>query len=97
MPGSYTPRWLAWWQAHFETGWAYIGLRVLALLVSLALLLVFGAVVRGAVSEGEARRIAAASRADATWRCQSLHGPLPRDACLANIGNGAALLPSSAH
>jgi len=73
-----------------------MGLGVLALLVSLALLLVFGAVVRGAVSEGEARRTAAASRADATWRCQALHGRLPRDACLANIGSGAMLLPASA-
>jgi putative exporter of polyketide antibiotics len=69
---------------------------VLALLASLAMLVVFGAVVQSAVSGGEARRTAAASRADASWRCQALHGPLPRDACLANIATRAVLLPSSA-
>jgi putative exporter of polyketide antibiotics len=68
----------------------------LALLASLAMLVVFGAVVQSAVSEGEARRTAAASRAHATWRCQALHGPLSRDACLANIASRAVLLPSSA-
>ncbi len=62
VPGSYGPQLLAWWRGQNATARSSMGLGVLALLVSLALLLVFGAVVRGAVSEGAAHRRRRAGR-----------------------------------
>jgi hypothetical protein len=91
VPGLHAMHLWSSWCTQWMAPRRLIGLRVLALLLSLALLLAFGAVVRGAVREGEVRRAAAMLRADATWRCQSQHGRLLRDACVANLGGTAAL------
>jgi hypothetical protein len=57
----------------------------LAALVILALLGGFYQVVREAVRQGEALRVAAASRAEAQWRCQSLRRAALRENCLAQL------------
>ena len=60
----------------------------LATLASVALLMIFQQVVSGAVRDGESRRIAVALRADAVWRCNTLHGSSLRDGCVARLDAG---------
>lgn len=61
---------------------------IIATLAVLALLLAFQQVVRGAVQQAESRRVVAAAHADATWRCNALAGPGPRQGCLAQLNAG---------
>lgn len=55
---------------------------ILAVLVVVGLLLVFHAVVTGAVQDGELRRQAGVTHAAATWRCSLLRDLSARDSCL---------------
>jgi hypothetical protein len=57
-------------------------LRILAALAAVGLLVTFHQVVRGAVQQGESRRIATAVHAESVWRCKALGTPLVRDSCL---------------
>jgi len=54
-------------------------------LTIVALLLAFHQVVRGAVQQGEVLRMAAATHADAVWRCNALRGNRMRETCLAQL------------
>jgi len=58
---------------------------IFASLTILALLLAFHHVVRGAVQQGQLLRSAAATHADATWRCNALNGSRKRDSCLVQL------------
>lgn len=58
---------------------------LLAALVTLGLLLVFGQVVRQAVEQGELRRRANALLLEATWRCRTIRDGGVREACLQQI------------
>jgi hypothetical protein len=51
----------------------------------LGLLIAFHQVVRGAVRQGESRRMAVALHADALWRCHAMRDPNPRESCLAQL------------
>jgi hypothetical protein len=55
-------------------------------LSSLVLLVAFQHVVRDGVQQGETRRKAVATRADAQWRCKALPGPRQRVDCLLQLG-----------
>ena len=55
------------------------------LLVALMLLGVFHQVVRQAVTDGDARRTAAALRQEAVWRCNTLRERQQRSGCLAAV------------
>ena len=72
---------------------------ILATLTSAGLLLAFQQVVDGAVKQGERRREATATRAEALWRCTALPGDRGRRVCLAALsaeaGNPAALTQAS--
>ena len=54
-------------------------------LASLVLLVAFQHVVRDGVQQGETRRKAVATRADAEWRCKALPGPRTRVDCLLQL------------
>lgn len=58
------------------------GPRALAALVAVALLVGFHQVVRGAVQQGELRRVARVVHTDTVWRCNALRGQDMRDSCL---------------
>jgi hypothetical protein len=58
---------------------------ILATLTSAGLLLAFHQVVDGAVKEGEQRREATATRAEAAWHCSALPGDRSRRDCLAAL------------
>jgi len=61
---------------------AAAGPPALAALAAVALLVAFHDVVRGAVRNGELRRVATAVHADTVWRCNALRGQSVRDDCL---------------
>ncbi|HJW10259.1 MAG TPA: hypothetical protein VJ598_00645 [Albitalea sp.] len=54
-------------------------------LTVVALLLAFHQVVRGGVQQGEMRRMAVATQAEALWRCKALRGAVLRESCLAQL------------
>jgi hypothetical protein len=58
---------------------------IAAALASLVLLVAFQHVVRGGVEQGETRRKAVATHADAQWRCKALPGPRQRVDCLLQL------------
>jgi len=58
---------------------------ILAALAIFGLLLAFHQVVRGAVQQGELRRKATATHAEAVWRCNALGGLHGRDDCLLQV------------
>jgi hypothetical protein len=62
---------------------------ILVTLAIVVLLMSFQQVVSGAVQQGESRRIAAALRADAAWRCNTMRGSRLRDDCVARLDAGA--------
>lgn len=65
---------------------------VLAVLMLLAILAIFQHVVAQAVQQGEARRLAAAARADAVWRCNTLPDAGQRESCRAQLAVTQSLL-----
>lgn len=65
---------------------------VLAALTLLAILATFQHVVAQAVQQGEARRLAAAARADALWRCNALRDSAQRESCHAQFAVTQTLL-----
>ena len=89
VPHFALPRWvLAWWQA---VVWAPLWAVILVVVVVGGLMLAFHGVVRGAVEQGEGRRVATAALTQATWRCNALRGPGASGACLAQLNAVAAL------
>ena len=62
---------------------------IVAMLGIIGLLLTFHQVVLGAVQQGELRRQATATHAEATWRCNALQGLRASDTCLMQL-NAAA-------
>ncbi len=70
-----------WWNG--LPAWAHSSywLGILAMLTVLGMLLAFHDVVRGAVQQGELQRLAAATHAEATWRCKVLSSPRERGDC----------------
>jgi len=78
-------RWRAWWNGLPEALRAPLWRWSFATLLILALLLGFHQVVREAVRQGEVLRTAAATRAEAIWRCNSLNGARLRTSCLAQV------------
>jgi hypothetical protein len=70
------------WLAALRSPLSY---AVLATLVMLGLLLAFHQVVLGAVQQGELRRKAAATQADAAWRCNAIPGARSREGCLMQL------------
>jgi hypothetical protein len=66
---------------------------ILAALAIVGLLAAFHQVVRGAVQQGELRRIATAVHAEAAWRCNALRGLHVRDNCLVEARNIALVAP----
>jgi len=56
-----------------------------ALLLALALLLIFAQVVRQSVRQGELLRIAVATHAEAVARCNALRGARMKESCLARL------------
>ena len=54
---------------------------IVAALVLFGLLFAFLQVVRGAVQQGESRRVAAAAQAEALWRCSILRDRADRNQC----------------
>src|SRR3990167_1092290 len=66
------PRWMAeCWQALV---WAPLWAVILVVVAVGGLMLAFHGVVRGAVEQGEGRRLATAALTQATWRCNPLRG-----------------------
>jgi hypothetical protein len=63
--------------------------RILAALAAVGLLVAFHQVVRGAVQQGELRRLASAVHAEAVWHCNALRGSHMRDSCLLQARNVA--------
>ena len=89
VPHFALPRWvLAWWQA---VVWAPLWAVILVVVVVAGLMLTFHGVVRGAVEQGEGRRVATAALTQATWRCNALRGLGASGACLAQLNAAAAL------
>jgi hypothetical protein len=54
---------------------------IVAALVLFGLLIAFHQVVRGAVRQGESRRVVAAAQAEALWRCNILRDRAERNQC----------------
>jgi hypothetical protein len=67
---------------------------VLAALVVVGMLLIFHAVVQGAVQDGESRRQAGVTQAAATWRCSLLRDLRARDICLLQTDVVITAIPS---
>lgn len=63
-------------------GWSRSMLGVLATVLVIGMLMAFHSVVQGAVKDGELRRQAAITQADAIWRCKSLPDLSERSNCL---------------
>jgi|CXWL01.1.fsa_nt_gi hypothetical protein len=83
------PRWMTeWWQA---VVWAPLWAVILAVVAVVGLMLAFHGVVRGAVEQGEERRLATAALTQATWRCNALRGLGASGACLAQLSASAAV------
>jgi hypothetical protein len=66
---------------------------VVAALTLIALLVAFHQVVRGAVRQGETRRQATATLADAVWRCKTLPSPRVRVDCLLQLDSARLPIP----
>ena len=66
---------------------------VVATLTLIALLAAFHQVVRGAVQQGEMRRQATATLADAVWRCKALPSPRVRVDCLLQLESARLTIP----
>lgn len=57
-------------------------LGVLAIVIIVSMLMAFHSVVQGAVQDGEIRRQAEITQADAIWRCKMLRDLSARSGCL---------------
>lgn len=68
-------------------------LGALAIVAIIGILLAFHAVVQGAVQNGEARRQAGITQADAIWRCKLLRDLSERDSCLQQANVVAMVAP----
>ena len=67
---------------------------ILAAWVVVGMLLVFHAVVKGAVQDGEFRRQAGVTLAAAAWRCSLLRDLRARDSCLLQTDVAVTAIPS---
>lgn len=89
VPHFALPNWaMGWWQT---VVWAPLWAVILVIVVVGGLMLAFHGVVRGAVEQGEGRRLATAALTQATWRCNALRGQGASGACLAQLDATAAL------
>ena len=71
---------------------------IVATLVVVGMLLVFHAVVKGAVQDGEFRRQADLTQAAVTWRCSLLRDLPARDSCLSQTFAAVnAIQPGAMH
>ena len=83
-----TLRWLgveAWWWTLPPVLRAPAWRGLWALLLALALLLIFAQVVRQSVRQGELLRVAVTTRAEAVARCNALRGLHMKESCLARL------------